>query len=690
MKRSVIVLFSVNLYFSSCFFAQALELQYFFNCEKGTLSAPRTSSSPISLRSSVGVDLQRVVSGLTCDIETTFSVLVRCLEDKKADIKVFTHTGDQPPPGFQTEQEDVPWSACVNVQPDEPEGVDDYQCEYLSRTSQYVTQKKFVDFTAASFPKNVTFGDHQKGAPRGIRPGNYYIQYECTGNSYFNPTQMNVRLQHNPQLTRIYGPQRNITGGHTYPKVESCLLDMRSKDSIIAVDCKAYKNHQGVLSAQDLSTTALEYDKSCTNADASASANTCRDLKNRIDKNRPEFVLVCLGKNRGRTDDEKKQQKKLIDTACGICPQGEHMEKGHCVRTAASAPQDPSSSPSGCLRANGFWHAGPGWCEICPSTKVPGEKGCVNRAVTPPDISLPYCSPTFYYNTGDCRCNDDEDKSSGQYGDVICKKKTTPRDFTPPDTSEKKYPPGTICQKRGTNERGVIAADGVTCESTVTTQHCMSACDTQTQQCVAGRCVPKTPDTKTPPPAAPCEPQKQPCTTQQPPGSPRTGSPSSQQPSGPQGQRPQQGQNNPLSRLGKQLGQGLNPNQQQAQQQTDPSLMQRLMQMFQQKPFTTPFDNQIKEEIVCDSFEIDAPKTTGGLFRVKKGEPIEVSWSVIGGKRVTIDTTPRTSTKYDGNIGTATSATVTPSRTGVLTIRLKVDSNLYTKEPCRAKKIQVR
>lgn len=680
----------ICFFFATASVAQADSFHYFIGCDESRqIYEIRERTGAIGRGTPEYNDVARVTNALRCTMDTEYEVFASCNEDKTADIKIQTHFGDHVDQSLENER----WTRCERARPPiavAPPVTPEYSCEYISRATPTspVANKYLITFKVPTFPQNVTLGEENKLVTNGIPMGNYYLHYVCNKNAAENPTVTSVSFKYAPG-TRAR-TEIQITGGGTYPQVRNCAIHRGQKVAIGLVDCKKYKNHATILTPQALNEKTRKYAAECAGSGPS-DPNACAALRRELNENAPDFAMICFQNNQGITQAEKDEQKRLTDTACGVCPTGQEMQFGRCVRTPHSPVSDASDGPAGCAKKNGFWHAGSAYCEVCSSARVPGERGCIEPANAQTPTQLPYCSPTFYYNPTDCRCNGDEEKTSGQYGDVICKKKNTSRDFTPPTESEKKYPPGTECQKRGTTERGVIAADGVTCTQTVST-HCLTACNVQTQQCVNGQCVQKNIETKTPPPspASPCQPDKQPCTPPQnrPPSGPgnQTGG---ERPAGQQGQN---GKQDPLSQLAKQMaqkGQG-SQGQQGVQQQQDPSLMQRLMQMFQPKAFTTPFDNQPVEPIVCDSFEIDVPQTTAGLYRIKKGETIEVTWSVSGAKRVTVDTTPRTSTKYDGNIGDATSATITPSRTGTLTLRLKVDGNLYTKDPCRAKKIRVR
>lgn len=369
---------------------------------------------------------------------------------------------------------------------------------------------------------------------------------------------------------------------------------------------------------------------------------------------------------------------------CDACaaPTPSKDAQGYCV-----ARVDETNTPSGCARANGFWHEGPGYCEVCAAGKKPGERGCVDAVgfKPAPTPELPHCSAGTYTGRELCKCNADEEYEGERPNRITCKKKEAPkpRDFTPPKVEPKQ---GDVCVEEGTGAQGRLAADLKRC--LIPVARCSTDCNLTTHECTSGRCVPK--QVTQPPPQTPCNPSVSPC-GQTPPRSGPTGG----QPGGNPGQQNKQ---DPFSQMMKQMGQkgsgsGMGnqgqAGQQPYQQQQDPNLMQRLMQMFQPQPFSNMFGNNTPaSQVTCESFEIDSEETTSGLFRAKKGEPIEVTWSVTGAKRISVDTTPRSTTKYDRD--TETSATITPSRTGTLTIRLKIDSNLYTKEPCRAKKVRVK
>jgi hypothetical protein len=599
--------------------------------------------------------------------------------------------------------------------------------EVVFSHDQRADLRPFQTFNAATF--------------RRPTDGSWPLWFTCDTSSTKEP------LQSNPgRLNLYYLDETNTSEQYAKKQIalpQSCTLHEVGRGRIIGIaECKTLKDATKPIRYSSFAVAQEAYARECSGADAQpADSDRCKDLLSEVKKFSPDFKTVCFDYG-VQTNSAAVTQRALLEKmyqACGLTlrdtalgtptcgPEGIRKINGHndCVCNDERMVWDDDTNKcvavprNICARLGRVWNGNS--CELkcvdsshglikvaasgdemykcgaCVAPQVKDSQGhCTAPTTQPITPTLPYCSPTFYYNAGDCRCNADEEKSSGQYGDVICKKKIAPSDVVPP---EKKYPPGTECQKRGTDQRGVIAADGVTCTQAIESRFCSSACDAQTQQCVSGKCVPKTPETKAPPLAPPCQPEKQPCTPQQGPGTTLTNPPPSQQPPGPQNQRPssqqgQDGKQDPLSQLAKQMaqkgqGQG-SQGQQGAQQQQDPSLMQRLMQMFQPKPFTNPFGSEAVNQITCESFDIDAAETTGGLFRVKIGEPIEVTWSVSGAKRVTVDTTPRTSTKYDGNIGDATSATVTPSRSGTLTLRLKIDGNLHTKEPCKAKKVRVR
>lgn len=677
-----------------CFFcisaqvASAAEFHYFVECDaEKQIHTIREKTGSVGRGTTEYNDILRVMQGVRCSMDTEFEVFATCNEDKTADIRVGTHTGDYIERNFEEQK----WIRCETARAPvavAPPLTPEYSCEYTQRASGSPMATKYaINFNVSTFPSNVTLGEENKLVLTGIPRGNYYLHYVCNKNTAENPTATSVSFKYAPG-TRAR-TETQITGGGTYPHVKHCVIQRGQTVAIGLVDCKKYKNHTTVLTPQALSEKIRNYSAQCAGSGPS-DPNACAALRKQLDENAPDFAMICLQNNRGSTSEEKAEQKRLTDIACGVCPSGQEMQFGRCVRAPHSRPPDADDGPAGCQKKNGFWHAGPAYCEVCTGNKVPGTSGCIDKAPDAPKV-LPHCSTGTFMGRSECKCNTDEEQEGGSPTAVSCKKKETPkpRDFTPGRNEPKE---GDACVTEDTQEPGRTNAQKK-CDPI--RQVSCASCDLKTHQCNQGQCTPKAPETKTPPPppTPPCQPEKQPC--QPPQNRPPSGPGGNQTGGGPQnGQQGQNGkQQDPLSQLAKQMaqkGQGQGSQGQQGAQQQDPSLMQRLMQMFQPKPFTNPFGNEVVNQVTCESFDIDAPETTGGLYRVKKGEPIEVSWSVSGAKRVTVDTTPRTNTKYDGNIGDATSATVTPSRTGTLTLRLKVDGNLYTKEPCKAKKIRVR
>lgn len=660
-------------------FAIANEFQYFIGCSPQGLEQPRERRGAIARGTPEYNDIANFMRGITCTMESEYSVVATCDEDNKtARVQLITRTGDY----LEKDEDDVPWTRCQIPRPPTavaPRVTPEYSCEYVQRApGAPVAYKYAIDFNVSTFPMNVSLGEENRAVVGGLPMGNYYLQYICNKNQRENPTETSVSFKYGPG-TRARA-QVNITGGETYPEVKHCDIERGKKVAIGIVDCKAYKNHAAVLTPQALNEKTRKYSAECGGS-GPTNPNDCAALRKELYENAPDFAMVCLGNNKGVTAEEKTTQKRLADIACGVCPPGQKMQTGRCVPSRESTP-DPKDSPTGCARANGYWHPGPSYCEVCTGDKVPGATGCVEKSPTATK-TLPHCSAGSFMSRDECKCNTDEDQEGGRPTAVTCKKKETPkpRDFTPPKVEPKQ---GDECVDAASRRMGRIGPDNKTC---LIERACLSACDEATQQCQEGRCVPK--QATKPPPQAPCNPAKSPCGQVQQPRGPQGGQPGGA-PRSPQ----QQGKQDPFSQLAKQMGQKGQGSpgqggQGQGQPQQDPSLMQRLMQMFQPQPFSNMFGNtSTTAQIECESFEIDAEETTGGLYRVKKGEPIEVTWSVTGAKRVSVDTTPRSTTKYDRDTGT--SATVTPGRTGTLTIRLKIDNHLFTKEPCRAKKVRVR
>jgi hypothetical protein len=121
----------------------------------------------------------------------------------------------------------------------------------------------------------------------------------------------------------------------------------------------------------------------------------------------------------------------------------------------------------------------------------------------------------------------------------------------------------------------------------------------------------------------------------------------------------------------------------------DPTLWQRLMQMLQ-KPFQpgNPTATTDPTTATCSEFSVDGLDTDSyGYYLAEVRKPITINWSVDGGTRIRINTSPKLKPEYESG---ATSATIVPDRTGTLIVRLSIDDHFYTKDPCVPIKIRVK
>lgn len=452
-----------------------------------------------------------------------------------------------------------------------------------------------------------------------------------------------------------------------------CGLSEASKTRLIGLsECKTLRNPTQPIRYSDAVVADEKYRTQCMRDGAIVLSAECKGLSDARAEKRPDFKLTCFDYStaRGGPREHQRELMKKMYTSCGLTlgadtpadcgPEGVRRLNGEgqcsCIdqrkRWDESARQCVTLTQEQCTQAGREWSS-----DTCQNLCRDGSQGLIRTE----------SSGNVVYRCGACPASHTRNASG------YCVAQT-------PDGRERRTP-GSACVVEGTRDEGTIAEDGIRCVVVRQRQQCLAGCNEQTHQCIDGRCIARP---AVPPPQQPCG--NQPC------------GPGNQQPNGTKlGQGFEKGltrglmqQMTPQEQARQQAQQAAEQARQQAlqQQQQDPYLMQRLMQMFQPQPFSNIFGSQPVTKAECDSFEINLPETPGGLYRAEKGKPIEVTWSVTDAKRVTVDTTPRSTTRYDRD--SDSTAIVTPSRAGTLTIRLKVDSNLYTKEPCRAKKVRVR
>ncbi|MFZ2593766.1 MAG: hypothetical protein WAX38_03270 [Minisyncoccia bacterium] len=127
-------------------------------------------------------------------------------------------------------------------------------------------------------------------------------------------------------------------------------------------------------------------------------------------------------------------------------------------------------------------------------------------------------------------------------------------------------------------------------------------------------------------------------------------------------------------------------------------------------PYTSPYYNQqTAQKPACNYFG-------ASLTEVPFGETVDLSWEITGASTISLDTSPKSSTKYvkgdassqaNSTLGTITNsinspliqpsapqstiigATVKPSKKGTLTVRLKVNNLLQNSDPCKPIKLKV-
>lgn len=152
--------------------------------------------------------------------------------------------------------------------------------------------------------------------------------------------------------------------------------------------------------------------------------------------------------------------------------------------------------------------------------------------------------------------------------------------------------------------------------------------------------------------------------------------------------------------------------QQAAQQQSQQAQQQCLAQGGQWNgyqctppafnPYTSPyFNQQTVNKPTCNFFG-------ASLTEIPLGDSVDISWEVTGASTISLDTSPKSTTKYIKSTAAInplaqslglpatpqsqsmiSGATVTPSTKGTLTLRLKVNNLLQNSDPCKPIKLQV-